>query len=77
MNCHIYHLLNELFCDDDGLLYKWGRDDLDQFNSISKMTPEEVRSFISPSITLIPTQSLVIIPIRFGFSGMTPSSVAQ
>lgn len=70
----IYELLNELFCDDDGLLYKWGRDDLDQFNSISKMTPDEVRSFISPSITLIPTQSLVIIPIRFGFSGMTPSA---
>ncbi|KAI2499782.1 hypothetical protein MHU86_14725 [Fragilaria crotonensis] len=73
LNRHIYDLLNELFSDDDGLLYKWGRDDLDHFNSISKMTPEEVRAFISPTIAIIPSQSLVIIPIRFGFSGMTPS----
>ncbi|KAI2497763.1 hypothetical protein MHU86_16758 [Fragilaria crotonensis] len=74
INRHVYYLLNELFSDDDGLLYKWGRDDLDHFNSLSKMTPSEVRAFIAPSITLIQTLSIMIIPIRFGFSGMTPST---
>lgn len=69
----IYDLLNELFSDDDGLLYKWGHDDLNHFNTISQMTPEEVRSFISPSVTLIPSLSMVIVPIRFGFAGKSPS----
>lgn len=74
LTSQIYDFLNELFSDDDGLLYKWGRDDLDHFNSISKMTPDEVRSFIAPSITIIPTESLVIVPLRFGFSGKAPST---
>ncbi|KAI2501731.1 hypothetical protein MHU86_12737 [Fragilaria crotonensis] len=70
----IYSLLNDLFSDDDGLLYHWGTEGLEKYNSISKMTPQEVRSFISPSITLMPTQSMVIIPIRFGFNSKTPSA---
>ena len=35
------------------------------------MSPSEVRSFISPSITIIPNQSMVIVPIRFGFTSKT------
>jgi hypothetical protein len=80
MTASIYKLFNKLFSDDDDLLFKlfsndddllfkWDDDGMENFNSISKMTPAEARLFISPSITIIPTQSMVIIPIRCGFTG--------
>jgi hypothetical protein len=69
MTASIYKLLNELFSNDDQLLFKWDDDGMENFNSISKMTPAEARLFILPSITIIPTQSMGIIPIRFGFTG--------
>ncbi|KAI2501871.1 hypothetical protein MHU86_12563 [Fragilaria crotonensis] len=70
----IYDFLNDLFSDDDGLLYHWGTEGLERYNLISNMTPQEVRSFISPSVTLMPSQSMMIIPIRFGFTSNTPST---
>jgi hypothetical protein len=72
MTASIYSLLNDMFDDDDGFLYKWNDEGLETFNSISKMTPTEVRSFICPSLTLIPSKSMIIIPIRFGFHGKSP-----
>ena len=69
----IYNLLNDIFDDDDGLLYKWQQEGTSERNSISKMTPTEVRQYISPSVGLMPSQSTMIIPIRFGFSSSTPS----
>jgi hypothetical protein len=74
MTASIYDLLTELFNDEDGLLYKWDDEGMEHFNSISTMSPAEVRSFISPSITIIPSQSMVIVPLRFGFSGKNSSS---
>ncbi|KAI2500342.1 hypothetical protein MHU86_14150 [Fragilaria crotonensis] len=74
MTATIYGLLNELFTDEDGLLYKWSDEGLENFNSISKMSPAEVRSYISPSITIMPGQSMIIIPLRFGFTGRTSTS---
>jgi hypothetical protein len=71
MNASIHKLLNKIFSDDDGLLYKWNDEGLENINSISKMSPSEVRSFISPSITIIPNQSMVIVPICFGFTSKT------
>ena len=70
----IYNMLNELFSDDDGYLYNWSDDGTDNFKAISKMTPTEVRNFICPSLTIIPSQSLAIIPLRYGFSGKTPGN---
>ena len=69
----IYSLLNDVFDDDDGRLYKWHQPGTGQSNTISKMTPTEVRQYISPSISLMPSQSMIIIPIRFGFLGNTPA----
>ncbi|KAI2496014.1 hypothetical protein MHU86_18487 [Fragilaria crotonensis] len=74
MTASIYDLLTELFKDEDGLLYKWDDEGMEHFNSISTMSPAEVRSFISPSITIIPSQSMVIVPLRFGFTGKNSSS---
>jgi hypothetical protein len=74
MTSSIYTLLKELFNDEDGLLYKWDDEGMEHFNSISKMTPAEVRSYISPSITIMPNQSKVIVPLRFGFTGKTSAN---
>lgn len=69
----IYHLLNDLFHDDDGLIYKWQHAGTDEHNCISKMTTDEVRQYICPSISIIPSQSMLVIPLRFGFTNNTPS----
>ena len=37
------------------------------------MRPQQVRDFICPSVTIMPDSSLVILPIRFGFHGLSPS----
>ena len=70
----MYALLCDLFPDEDGLLYKWESEGMDEFNHISKMSSSEVRSFISPSISVIPSQSMIILPIRFGFASKTPTT---
>ena len=64
----IHSLLKDLFSDDDGLLYRWKDDGMENFNSISKMTPEEVRSYIAPTLSVLPSQSQIIVPLRFGFT---------
>ena len=69
----IYKLLTELFRDEDGHLYNWTDDGKETYNVISKMTSSEVRQFICPSLTISPSQSMAIIPLRFGFSDSTPS----
>ena len=69
----VYVFLNEIFNDDHGSLYNWNHKGTDQLNSISKMTPTQVRQFISPSISIMPSLSLVVVPIRFGFVGQLPS----
>ena len=74
MNLEIHNLLKELFSDEDGHIYQWGTPGIDTFNQISKLSPAEVRSFICPSIQIIPNQSLVIIPLRFGFTEPSPAT---
>lgn len=69
----VYKFLNSIFGDDDGCLYDWGNKGTDKFGTISQMTPQQVRDFICPSVTLMPDSSLVILPIRFGFNGQSPS----
>ena len=69
----IYNLLTELFTDEDGMLYKWQQPGTDQYNVLSKMSPDDVRQFICPSIGIIPSQSMLVIPIRYGFTNKTPS----
>jgi hypothetical protein len=69
----IHALLKGLFTDEDGHLYKWGESGVDKFKAISSMTPAEVRSYICPSVTISPKNSMIVIPIRFGFSHATPA----
>ena len=51
----------------------WTHSDTDPPNMISKMTSQQVRHFISLSISIMPALSKVVVPIRFGFVGQTPS----
>ena len=69
----IYNLLDDLFDDDDGLLYKWQSTGTDEFHCISKMNSTQVCQYISPSISILPSTSMIVIPFRFGFSALTPS----
>ncbi|KAI2504474.1 hypothetical protein MHU86_9973 [Fragilaria crotonensis] len=48
LSAEIHSLLNDVFRDEDGLLYRWTDEGTEHCNSISKMTPEEVRSYICP-----------------------------
>ena len=67
----IYDTLHKLFQDDDGFLYEWSNPGVDRYNLISKMSPTEVSQFTC-SHTYIPSQSLVVIPLRYAFSAHTP-----
>jgi hypothetical protein len=68
LSAEIHSLLNDVFRDEDGLLYRWTDEGTEHCNSISKMTPEEVRSYIAPSLSVLPSQSQIIVPLRFGFT---------
>ncbi|KAI2490879.1 hypothetical protein MHU86_23702 [Fragilaria crotonensis] len=63
----IYDFLVKIFQDDDGMLYNWHSDGLENPKVISQLSPSEVRAYL-PSITMSPTQALIIIPVRFGFN---------
>jgi hypothetical protein len=71
MNQAIYEMLNKLFQDEDGFLYEWNNTGVDRYNVISKMTATEVSQFLC-SQTYVPSQSLVIIPLRYAFAASTP-----
>jgi hypothetical protein len=57
----ISNLLNDIFDDDDGLLYKWQHSGTKHHNSISKMMPDEVRQFLCPAIGIFPSKSMFVI----------------
>ena len=71
MNQAIYEMLKKLFQDNDGFLYEWNNSGVDRYNVISKMTATEVSQFLC-SQTYVPSQSLVIIPLRYAFAASTP-----
>ena len=60
-------ILNLLFSDRDGSFYRWESEDLLQSTPISKLTPEELRDFISPKITSINSVTTFAFGIRFSF----------
>ncbi|KAI2501622.1 hypothetical protein MHU86_12820 [Fragilaria crotonensis] len=68
----IHLLLNDIFRDEDGLLYLWKDEGTENHNVLSRMTPEEVRSYIAPSISVLPSKSQIIIALRFGFNDKPP-----
>jgi hypothetical protein len=69
----VYKFLNKIYGDVDGCLFDWSNHGTDKFGTISQMTPQQVRQFICPSITIMPDASMVILPIRYGYAGISPS----
>ena len=61
----IYALLDGHFDNKDRLLYKWQQTGT---NCISNMNSTEVRQFMSPSIGIFQSQSMVVIPLQCVFS---------
>ncbi|KAI2489453.1 hypothetical protein MHU86_25144 [Fragilaria crotonensis] len=68
----VYNILTELFLDEDGKLYNWHIDDLRDPNFISNMTLIQIRSHM-PRVTIVSSQSLVIVHLRYGFATKNPS----
>ena len=64
----IHSLLSLMFQDDDGSFYRWESEDLQMARTISQLTVEQVREFIAPAITPIPSRSQIIFAVRFGFA---------
>ena len=67
LNTAICNVLKVLFRSTDGSLYRWESEDLLQSGDIQTMTPTQIRDFISPAISCIPSKSLIVFGIRFGF----------
>jgi hypothetical protein len=42
LSAEVHSLLNDIFHDDDGLLYRWADEGMENYNAISKIAPEEV-----------------------------------
>ena len=68
----IHTVLNEFICDDDGCIYDWNQDSADRQSPISKLSPSELRTYLPSTIT-ISAERLIMVQIRFGFFGTTPS----
>ena len=61
-----------LFSDRDGELYRWESSDLSHKSPISKLTPVQLRDYISPRIASLDSHSTFVFGIRFSFSQKPP-----
>ena len=64
----IRNLLTTLFQDDDGFMYRWQSDDSLQSAQASKLSAPEMRNHISPVISPIRANLMLIFGVRFGFT---------
>ena len=64
----IHELLSILFQDNDGFMYRWQCDDLLLPALASTLSASEMRDYISPAITHIRSNALLIFGVRFGFT---------
>ncbi|KAI2498582.1 hypothetical protein MHU86_15926 [Fragilaria crotonensis] len=69
MNEDIHSLVNDMFPEATGVLYRWESEDLVLSNSVQSLSRQELRDYISPKVTLISPRSQMIFGIRFGFKG--------
>ncbi|KAI2489319.1 hypothetical protein MHU86_25270 [Fragilaria crotonensis] len=69
----ILELLAAIFSEDDGYIYRWSRDELLDPKVIEDMSVSQLRSYM-PTITILPSQSLVIFALRFGFRNLNPTA---
>ena len=65
-------MLQDLFKDEYGVLYRWESQDLSRWIQLSSLTAGELRDFISPSITYVQSKKMFVFGVRFGFTSKTP-----
>ncbi|KAI2501849.1 hypothetical protein MHU86_12614 [Fragilaria crotonensis] len=66
-------LLQGLFNRTDGVFYRWESKDLTQSRTIDQMTTNDLRDFISPTITSLDTTFQFVFGLRFAFQTNSPS----
>jgi hypothetical protein len=54
LNEAIHGLTPSMFPEDIGLMYRWESEDLILSKAASKMTPTEMRDYITPKVTILP-----------------------
>ena len=65
-------MLKELLPDAAGSFYRWESKDLATWRTISQFQPDELRDYLSPSITYISSSGMYIFGVRFGFTTKNP-----
>lgn len=65
-------MLLDIFSDEDGFFYRWESVDLQMSTTISKLSTGELREFISPNITFLPSTSQIIFGARICFAAKFP-----
>ena len=65
-------MLQDLFRDEHGFMYRWESTDLSKWIQLSKLTAADLRDFISPSITYVHARKMFTFGLRFGFSSKNP-----
>jgi hypothetical protein len=65
-------ILKLLFADRDGTFYRWESEDLTASCSISTLTSEALRDYISPKIASLATISTFVFGLRFRFADRSP-----
>ena len=68
LQASLSNILKALFTTEDGKLYRWESEDLLHTKDIQTMNPVEIRDYISPTITFIPSRSQIVFGIRYGFA---------
>ncbi|KAI2508094.1 hypothetical protein MHU86_6267 [Fragilaria crotonensis] len=68
----VYSMLCDLFPDEDCYFYRWESRDLKMSTSISTLSPGELREFLSPIVTFLPSTSQIIFGARVCFASKLP-----
>ena len=68
----IHELLQALFNDTDGVLYRWESTDLAVSHAVSQIPTSDLRDYISPNVLNLSSTNQSIFGIRFGFVNQSP-----
>jgi hypothetical protein len=64
----IHSILSIMFTTPDGFFYRWDSDDRTQAKTIQDLTIADVKHFLAPAITTLPSFNTIIFAVRFGFT---------
>ena len=67
-----HSLMSDLFTDEDCSLFRWESKDLKKSNVMSELSPGDLREFLSPNITFLPSTSQIIFGARVCFAAKFP-----